>query len=69
MGASVTGDWTGGGICADVRNVLHHGGSGGATLRVGVVAHVPTNWEGAVWISPSDDMEADGADSTEERGQ
>ena len=51
----------------DVGNVLHHGGSGGAPLRVGVVGHVPADWEGARKHSESGDTVADRADTTSER--
>ena len=44
MGAVVAGAWLGGGGCADVDNVLHRGGLGGATLQAGVVGHVPADW-------------------------
>ena len=67
MGVSITGDWTGWGGCVDVGNFLHRGGSGGAPLRVGVVGHVPADWEGAGQHSPSGDTEVDGADTTYER--
>ena len=46
MGAPVAGDCSGGGRCADVKIVLHCGGSGSAPLGVGVVGRVPTDWEG-----------------------
>ena len=39
----------------DVVNVLHHSGSGGALIRVGVVGCVPVDWEGVGRISPSGD--------------
>ena len=41
MVAVVADDWTGGGGCMDVGNVLNCGGSGGDTLRVGVLGHYP----------------------------
>ena len=69
MGESSTGAWKGGGICADVGNVLHHGCSGGSPLQFGFVVHVLANWEGAGNISPSGDTEADGADDRVERGR
>ena len=46
MAAFVMGDWAEGGRCAGVGNVLHHGGSDGAPLRVKVVGYVPADWEG-----------------------
>ena len=47
MGVLVMVTCMGGGGCADNRDVLHCGGSGGARLWVGVVGRVPTDWEGA----------------------
>ena len=67
MGVSITDAWTGWVRCVDVGNFLHRGGSGGAPLRVGVVGHVPANWEGDGQNSPSEDTSADGADTTSER--
>ena len=64
MGVSITGSWTGWGRCVDVENFLHRGGSGGVSLRVGVVGHVPTDWEGTGQHSPSGDAVAEGADTT-----
>ena len=66
MGTFVTGDCTVGVWCADVGNVLHRSGSGGATLQVGVVGHVPADWEGAGRISTLGNTAADGEDATEE---
>ena len=63
MGASVAGDWSGWDGCAENGNVLHCSGSGGAPLRVGVMGHVPADWEGAGRISPSYDTADDGADA------
>ena len=51
----------------DVRNYLHRGGSDGAPLWVGVVGHVPADWEGDGNNSPSGDTAADGADATSEQ--
>ena len=51
----------------DVRNYLHRGGSDGAPLWVGVVGHVPADWEGAGHYSPSGYTVADGVDSISER--
>ena len=65
----VPGAWTGGGGCEDIGNVLNHGGSGSDNLWVGVVDHVPVDWEVAERISPSGDTEVDGADATVERGK
>ena len=64
MGASVVGAWMRGFGCADVGNVLHRGGSGGAPLRVGVVGCVPEDWEGTRRFSPSGDTVTEGADDT-----
>ena len=69
MGAFFTGACTGGGSCGDVRNVSHHGGSGGDTLRIRVIGHVTVDWEGTRRVSPLGDTEVDGADTTEEWGQ
>ena len=55
MGESATGDWKGGGRCADVGNVLHCGCSGGSPLQVGFVVHVIAYWKGAGRISPPND--------------
>ena len=68
MGVFVVGNWTGGGGCAEVRNVLHHGGSGGDILQVVVVSHVPTYWEYAGRFSPSGVTAADGANAIAEQG-
>ena len=51
----------------DVGIFLHHGGSGGAPLQVGVVGHVPADWEGAGQHSPSGDTAADREDTKYER--
>ena len=53
----------------EIRNVLHQGGSGGAPLRVGVVGHVPVDWEGAGWILPLGDTAADGEYVTSKQGK
>ena len=68
MGTDVTGDWAGGGGCAEVRNVLNRDGSGGNTLQVRYVGRVPADWEEAWRFSPSNDTTADGLDVTAERG-
>ena len=57
------------GGCADAGNVLHRGGSGGAPLRVRVVVHIPTDWEGSGRLSPSGDTATEKEDATEERGR
>ena len=67
MGAFVIGAWMGGCGCTDAMNVLHIGGSGGATLRVGVMGHVSADWEGDGRISASGDKAVGGADATAER--
>ena len=67
MGVSIRDAWTGWGGCMDVRNFFHRGGSGGVSLRVGVVGHVPTDWEGTGQYSPSRDTVAEGADTTSEQ--
>ena len=69
MGVAVTGACMGGGGCADVRNGLHHDGSGGPPLRVGDVGHVPTDWEGALRFKLLGDTEADGEHATSEQGR
>ena len=51
----------------DVENFLHHGVSGGAPLRVGVVGHVPADQEGAGQHSPLGHMAAYRVDTTSER--
>ena len=64
MRASIAGAWTVGGGCAEVGNVLHRGGSGGASLQVRVAGRVPSYWEVSERISPSVDMATDGAYAT-----
>ena len=44
VGAADTGDLTVGGRFADVRGVYYSGGTGGTSIRVGEVGHVPTYW-------------------------
>ena len=69
MGAVVISDWTGGGRCADVRNVLPRGGSGGAPLQVVAVGHVTAGWGDSGRLSPSGNTMAEEVDTTEERGR
>ena len=66
MGASVAGDWMGGGRCAYVRNVLCRGGPGDDYIRFIGVGHVPVYWEGAGQISPSRNMASDWEDAISE---
>ena len=47
-----------------VGNVLHWGGSGGTTLRVTDVGHVPADWKDAGRFPTSGQTAADGVDST-----
>ena len=44
MGVAVMGAWTSGGGRADARDVLPSGSSGGTSIRVGDVGHVPVDW-------------------------
>ena len=66
MGAFIMGAWKEGGICAEVRNILHQGGSASSTLWYRVVGNVTMNWDGAGRISPSVHTTADGEDITED---
>ena len=50
MGTSVTGDWMGGGGCADVGIALHHSGSGGTPIQIVDVDHVPMDGEYFDWF-------------------
>ena len=68
MGTVVMGALKRGDGCPDVSNVLHRGGSGGATLWFVVVGHVRTDWEVSRVMSPSSDMATYYADATVERG-
>ena len=69
MRVSVTGAWGGGGICADVRNILHHGGLNIAPLRVRVLCHALMDWKGAGQISSSGDTAAGGVNTALEQGK
>ena len=60
------GAWTGGGGCADVRNVLYSGGSGSAYIPVGDVGHFPTYREEYGRVPPLGGTEIDGVDATAE---
>ena len=44
IGISVAVSWSGGFGCTDVSNVIHHSGSGGYPLWVGVVVHISAYW-------------------------
>ena len=50
----------------DVKNFIHHGGSGVTPLQVGDVGHVASDWKDDGRFAPSGDMDTDRADATAE---
>ena len=68
MGTSIAGAWMVGGGCANIRYVLYRGISGGTSIQVVDVGHVPVDWENAGSISPLDGNEIYGEYATEELG-
>ena len=68
MGADCMDAWIVGVVCADVGDLLYSGVTGGDSMQVGDVGHVPKHWEEAGRVPPSVGMETDRADSAAEPG-